>query len=248
MKPSFLAAKDKLKMYLPGDLVTFYHLNISTHLNGTYGVVISYLPCNERYEVRPIRSEESVYVKPNNLTQRGLITQDHLQFKHKNLISAAFWPDVNGHIPIQALPDWPADWTKEMEYLRNTRKWYKPFVISGITSRKSDKPDFVIYFDAGDEESPVNYAAETIFANLPLWEQSKVRVGCGDSIRIRGVCILCYDPTKVEIGFVTEDEDVPPLPSPDNQQNGTKLFSLEAMQYMLYDMVFNSSSEEEFNE
>lgn len=246
MRLSFEGAKNELKMYSPGDVVAFDHLKNSKHLNGKCGVVISYLPDNGRYEVRPVKSRGSVYVKPTNLTQKNIVTIENIQSKRKCLISAAFWPDVYCYIPVQALLDWPTDWTKEMKYLRSTHNWKQPYVMSGIRSRNSAKPDFVVYFDAGDKDSPINHAAETILANLPSWEQSKVRSGCGESIRIHGVCILCYDPTQVEIGFVSENNNIP-LPPPDNNQNEDKLFSLKEMQYTLYDIVYNLCSEEEYH-
>lgn len=239
MKIVYKKAKEALKMYEPGDLIVFQGLNLAKHLNGKTGVIISYIPHMMRYKVHPTKAECSVAVNPVNLTQKNLILPGDDEFKMNKHTCAAFWPHKG--IPVQGFCDWPKDWTKEIEYLKQTCSWEKPFVINGITVDSNKSPNFVIYFDAGDNHSPVNMLAEAILSNLPLWEQSKVKVGCGDSIRIRGVCILCYDLPTVESDFVTNETTVPLCSS--EQINKNELFSLQEMQDILYYLLCEALTE-----
>ena len=87
----------------------------------------------------------------------------------------------------------------------------------------------------------LSWSDEAILSNLPLWEQSKVKVGCGDSIRIRGVCILCYDLPTVESDFVTNETTVPLCSS--EQINKNELFSLQEMQDILYYLLCEALTE-----
>jgi hypothetical protein len=109
------------------------------------------------------------------LTTKNIIQSTDTSFKEDASYNhVLLWPSINNAIPAQAFPDWPEIKTEEGTFLMNNLKWKNPKIAGGITSEGNEKPDFVIYFDAVDEESPLNNVAQAAIDLLPVYEIGKV--------------------------------------------------------------------------
>lgn len=91
----------------------------------------------------------------------------------------------------------------EIEFLKTLLGWKKPKILGGITRKGHAKPDFMLYFDAGDTISTPNLVANRIADLLPSFERFKI-----DEIRqghcIRGACVLIYSPMKSFLSYKHE--------------------------------------------
>ena len=120
----------------------------------------------------------------------------------------AFWPNLfererrdcikESEIKVLDVPNWPSDDGngKESDCLKETFGWKDPHILGGVTRENHPKPDFMMYYDANDVESPINAVATCVAQLLPNFELSKVpRPAC-----YRGVCVLIYCPMISELG------------------------------------------------
>eukprot|EP00485_Elphidium_margaritaceum_P006112 CAMPEP_0202703138 /NCGR_PEP_ID=MMETSP1385-20130828/16019_1 /ASSEMBLY_ACC=CAM_ASM_000861 /TAXON_ID=933848 /ORGANISM="Elphidium margaritaceum" /LENGTH=260 /DNA_ID=CAMNT_0049360931 /DNA_START=32 /DNA_END=814 /DNA_ORIENTATION=- len=178
------------QQYRPGDIVTVSGLKSAIVLNGMFGVVKRSCSVNNRNRVEVLVAgySQAVGIKPCNLTIMKPSTVR--RFQH-----AAFWSKVDGKIPMCTFDDWPSNWSEseERRFLRKTLRWKDPQILGGIESEGVAKPNFMMYFDAGDDLSPINEAAASIENLLPGYELGKIsgsRIG-----PIRGICVLVYSPT-----------------------------------------------------
>lgn len=208
-----------------GSLIKLVGLEAMPELNGQLGVIKHYHNDKGRYEVIPSRGSETWAIKPCNLTQDGITTDKDASFREQKHQIMAFWPAVDGkEIPVQGFDDWPEDWIEEKAYLKRTLNMKKPTIVSGIENEGSAKPDFQMYFDGGDDESPENKVAQAFGKLLPGYEWAKVN----PSFRgkpIRGVCILVYSPMKSTF----YSSGLPPMISGDPNRQ----FSLEQLREVL---------------
>ena len=118
-----------------------------------------------------------------------------------------FWPDHGGntgkaeYVKVNPLVGWPEDWTDEKRYLTEQKGWKIPEVLGGVTSKGKAKPDFMMYYDVGEVEAPLNQWAENIAALVPEFEHRKVP---SPPQGYRGTCILVYSP-MISGGKATSD-------------------------------------------
>ena len=86
-------------------------------------------------------------------------------------------------------------WAKERRFLKENKGWKEPQILGGVTSQGKAKPDFMMYYDAGETTAPINCWAKRIASLLPNFELSKV-----ESPRngYRGTCILVHSPMLVD--------------------------------------------------
>jgi len=121
-----------------------------------------------------------------------------------------------------------------MIFLRQKFKWTNLEILGGIESRMAAKPDVVMYFDADDEESPINNIAARIENLLPDYELSKVSPRAGP---IRGVCVLVYpSPMKSTFGGMGSPEFVasmPPAGIEFTSGNANRQFSVQQLREVL---------------
>ena len=133
-------------------------------------------------------------------TQKEFTTQRI--FQH-----VAFWPSHDetstiGHSAVHAFDDWPTtkedgfhphDWINVASFLRNRLKWERPTILRGVISAESTKPNFILYFDSDDKESPANETAMLIRDLMPVHEVRQLPLCYHEPIR--GVCVLVYTPS-----------------------------------------------------
>ena len=180
--------------------------------NGCYGVVKGYDSAVDRHEVLfvPGKGRAGLSIRTDNLSQESVIGPTDSAFRQAQRYQhVCFWPRVEqgstgsqnsggaarskSAIPVHAFNDWPSAEYEETTFLRTVLRWSNPQLYSGIESRDVSKPDFVMYFDADDVDSPVNTTAVDIMKLLPSYELSKMpRDFQGRSPR--GACVLIYSP------------------------------------------------------
>ena len=202
--------------FIPGSIVKFTGLQAKPELNGHFGIVKQFLEDKGRYEILPSRGKRSLAIKPINLTYKSVVTPNDDGYREQKHQVAAFWPITQKSLPVQGFEDWPTDWTQEERYLQRKLGWKTPALLSGIESEGAAKPDFEMYFDADDHESPPNTVAQAIADLLPEYERFKVS---SDLSQIRGVCILVYEPM---------------ITSFYSSGNPNRHFSLEQLHYILH--------------
>ena len=187
------------------------------HWNGTVGLVKQWLDGKERFAVIPPRGDRLLLVQSLNMNKYACDETTG------GLSAIAFWPETaarkRDNIPTHALQGWPTNtysgegWPlsdhAQRTYLRDTLSWSDPQCLGGVTSRGQPKPDFVMYYDAGDDVSPANGMAERVAALMPSWERSKVPAPPSG---YRGVCVLEYAPT-IRQTFGSHSEWSPPVAS-----------------------------------
>jgi hypothetical protein len=177
-----------------GSVIRIQGLQEQLDLNGQFGVIKQYHADIQRYEVIIPRGRNTKAIKPRNLTTKNIIQSTDTSFKKDSSYNhVLFWPSINNAIPVQAFPDWPDIKKEEDAFLMNHLKWKNPKVAGGVTSEGNEKPDFVIYFDADDEESPLNDVAQAAIDLLPAYEIGKVPELVNGK-KLRGACILVYSP------------------------------------------------------
>ena len=65
-------------------------------------------------------------------------------------------------------------WAKKTRFLKENKGWKEPQILGGVTSQGKAKPDFMMYYDAGETTAPINCWAKRIASLLPNFELSKV--------------------------------------------------------------------------
>ena len=58
-------------------------------------------------------------------------------------------------------------WAKERRFLKENKGWKEPQIVGGVTSQGKAKPDFMMYYDAGETTAPINCWAKRIASLLP---------------------------------------------------------------------------------
>lgn len=221
--------------YSAGSLVMILGLQAKPSLNGQFGVVKKFHTDKGRYEITPSRGSGTLAIKPSNLSQESVVKPKDAGFQERKHQIAAFWPTKFGNdIPIQGFVDWPTDWEEEKQYLKEKFQWTKPTLLSGIENAGSAKPEFQMYFDAGDKESPHNAVAQAIMNLLPIYELGKI--GDAANSTLRGVCVLVYSPMKSTItnfGTAAIGMGDQPGVSELTSGNASRKFSLEQLRAVL---------------
>lgn len=210
-------------LYPPGSVVEITGLCGNVELNGMLGVVKRFVTDTERFEVMLSGRRNTIAAKPANLILQE--SSQERRFQH-----AAFWPKLNRTIiPMCTFDDWPKgdNELQERRFLREKLKWTNPTVLSGIESKNVPKPNFVIYFDADDEVSPINDIAASMEQRLPDYELTKVEYVCKGR-PIRGVCVLVYSP-MVSTLYSSTGPSSQVLPA----QNANRHFSLQELRDVL---------------
>lgn len=188
-------------MFEPTSIVKVQGLQARPELNGTFGIIKRFIEDSNRFEVIKSRGKGSLSIKPENLSQEQILKPSDKDFTNdQSWEQIAFWPNVNGVVPVQPLRDWPHDQFQEEHFLSSTLGYQMPKVLGGVESEGVAKPNFCMYFDAADNESPVNETAEAIAALLPSYELFKISrsMGEGKSRKpFRGACVLIYSPMKI---------------------------------------------------
>ena len=78
---------------------------------------------------------------------------------------------------------------------RESRFAFKRPSLGGVTSQKKAKPDFMMYYDAGETSMPINCWVKNIAAVVPNFEKSKVESpGHG----YKRTCVLIHSPMIVD--------------------------------------------------
>jgi len=218
-----------------GEIVKLQNLS-RPDLNGRFGIVQSFVNDTGRYEVVSIdgHGNRRLALKPENLTQQGIIKPADPDFSSERRFQhVVFWPRPKGStnaIPVQAFDDWPPSHYDEEVFLMEKLHWKDPQVLGGVESRGVAKPDFMMYFDAGNTHAPINMAAKMILANLPDYELSKLGLESSHSTTPRGACVLVYSPMKMStpqsFGIPGQD-DVPTEMM--TAGNPDRLFSLQQL-------------------
>jgi hypothetical protein len=130
-----------------------------------------------------------------------------------------------------AFEDWPKDWTKERPFLKNLLQWENPVLLGGVTSARTPKPDFMLYFDGNDTTSPVNSVGETIKSMLSGFELDKVAESGNTN---RGACVLVYSPMKTTTFSSFGGGGIfPPEGTQLASGNAGRLFSLQQLRNVL---------------
>jgi hypothetical protein len=182
-----------------GIIAVIHGLKNQAKWNGRSALLMSSVltkgPCRGRVKVLPeAKGSDFLAIKAENLSPVPVVS-----LSEKTHQLCMFWPTVRSdpvqdEIYVKSLPDWPAHWTEEKEYLRSQYNWIQPELLSEITSRGQAKPDFQMDFDAADVESPINHVATAIYKLLPSYEQTNAP--SPPSGTIRGPCVLCFSPMK----------------------------------------------------
>lgn len=189
-----LATDTKNITFEDGSVIRIQGLQDQSDLNGQFGVIKQYHADIKRYEVIMPRGRNTKAIKPRNLSTKNIVLSTDTTFeKDVSYNHVLFWPSINNLIPVQALPDWPQIKHEEDLFLVNHLKWKNPKVAGGITSEGNEKPDFVIHFDADDDESPLNDVAQAAIDLLPEYEIGKVPE-LRNGKKLRGACVLVYSP------------------------------------------------------
>ena len=161
----------------PGSVVKLTGLRTAA-LNGSLGVVKRFNTGSGRYHVVKSQGTNAcVGVKPENITQDSIVQPSDPEFTKSRLYQhVVFWPRPNGvdSIPVHSFTDWPGRGQSKVEYLRRQLGYTDPQRFTGVKGPGSAKPDFILYFDAADETSPINHTALSIKRNLPSFEIIKV--------------------------------------------------------------------------
>jgi|TARA_B110000967_G_scaffold209727_1_gene267319 hypothetical protein len=196
------APSDALSLFPTGSYVVIEGLKSAPQHNGRYGFVTSHE--GDRVGVVTAHAEGLLTIKPVNLQ---LVTQNRKSKDHE-VIMVYPTPTTAGEMcatqagdmlvsagDASALNGWPADWKKEMQFLRDTLGWRNPVTLTGITREGIYKSDLVLYFDANSTSLIRNHHAQVSFGKLPAWETKKVN----DEMPkrgIRGCCVLVFSPTQ----------------------------------------------------
>ena len=53
-------------------------------------------------------------------------------------------------------------WAKKTRFLKENKGWKEPQILGGVTSQGKAKPDFMMYYDAGETTAPINCWAKKI--------------------------------------------------------------------------------------
>jgi len=53
-------------------------------------------------------------------------------------------------------------WAKKRRFLKENKGWKEPQILGGVTSQGKAKPDFMMYYDAGETTAPINCWAKKI--------------------------------------------------------------------------------------
>eukprot|EP01068_Selenidium_serpulae_P020816 Selendium_serpulae@DN9197_c0_g1_i1.p1 len=187
-----------------GDVVQICNLILKPELNELFGVVKKFHADRQRYEIF-CHGVGSLALKVANLRNDGVAKPGNPEFELPRHRHCGFWPMRGPPGPIQpssvaaknmkihVFADWPDDWSREQQYLRERHLWSDPQYLGGLVSDKSEKPDFMLYYDAAaNAETPVNPIAERIVSLLDFWEMSNVPPPVGG--RYRGMCVLAHSP------------------------------------------------------
>ena len=166
-------------------------------LNGKLGVVKRFDKESGRYEIlKSHGTRASVGIKPENITQDSITKPSDPDFAGaRRYQHVVFWPRVDSRrasaIPVHAFPDWSP--RSKHDFLRRRLGYVNIQSFSGVENRGSAKPDFILYFDAADDVSPINHTAAAIKSNLPGYEIGKVDREYQNKTP-RGPCVLVYSP------------------------------------------------------
>eukprot|EP00548_Thalassiothrix_antarctica_P009304 CAMPEP_0194155682 /NCGR_PEP_ID=MMETSP0152-20130528/65512_1 /TAXON_ID=1049557 /ORGANISM="Thalassiothrix antarctica, Strain L6-D1" /LENGTH=250 /DNA_ID=CAMNT_0038862763 /DNA_START=35 /DNA_END=787 /DNA_ORIENTATION=- len=186
-----------------GDLVRIQGLQGKPEWNSQIGVVMGYHDNQDRYEILPSRGKKTLAIKAINLTNQGFIASKDPDFGQKRAFDNLFvWPSVQRKedektiIPVQGFLDLPEtsrfDWEDQDNYIRNLLKWKSVDNIGGVEEHGRDKATFMLLFDGSDGTSPINHAAQSMMDSVPNYKKSSHP----KDLKLRGVCVLTYSPTK----------------------------------------------------
>ena len=229
----------------PGSVVELLGLT-RAELNGKLCVVKRFDDDSGRYEVYGVGSR-SLGIKPENLTQRSIVSPEHPAFSESRRFQhVIFWPrpgGARGEIPVHAFDDddWPADvdggeptWPARKSILKGRLGWKDPEILSGVESDSVAKPNFQVYFDAGDQTSLVNHTAVAIWRNLPGYEIAKLPLEIRNQ-QPRGACVLVHSVMTHICGSSWD-----PVVRVTKSSNTNRKFTLQHLRNIL---LFQESSE-----
>ena len=228
----------------PGSVVKLTGLRTAS-LNGSLGVVKRFNEGSGRYHVVKSQGTNAcVGVKPENITQDSIVQPSDPGFASARLYQhVVFWPRPDGvdSIPVHSFPDWPGRGQSKVEYLRRKLGYTDLQRFTGVEGPGSAKPDFILFFDAADETSPVNRTALSIKMNLPSYEINKVPRNVQNKAP-RGPCVLSYCPTTLGPlrSSNVEFDRLSLRNGPALSDKGNKRFTLEQLRETL---LFQESAE-----
>lgn len=187
-----------------GDLVRIAGISSEKELNDQLALVLELVENTGRVAVRIQRGNRTLSLRPEKLTKLNFNSKER-KYQH-----CAFWPCLNntGKPVVFPISSWPKDYKDEIPFLKSVMKWHNPQILGGVTSKGQAKPDFMMYYDAGDTESPLNLFAKRFALLLPDYELFKVEA---PEDGYRGTCVLIFSPmtsilTKHNISTVSADE------------------------------------------
>lgn len=167
-------------------------LRSSAAYNGRRAVVRQSVAAKGRWAVGLTRGGRTLSIRPQNM---ALVptggSHDALEVwprAHAEMRSAA-------DIPVSPIEDWPAQWTEEKAFLRATRGWADPQLF-GFASEAAPKPDFQLYYDAGDGQSAVHELANLIAGATPPYKLAGSTPPVSPQ-GYRGNIVVVYSPTKM---------------------------------------------------
>jgi len=185
-----------------GNLVLIEGLQEAPQWNGRIGVVLKYHESNSRYEICTGRGRKTVGVKASNLNQNGLLRPEDPEFYQAREFDNLFiWPqaklgeDGERVLPVQGFSELPVisgtDCRAQDEYLRNLLKWESVDHVGGVEEPGRDLATFMSLFDKTDRKGSFYHVAQAILVLLPEYQKKNHK-----DLKLRGVCVLTYSPTK----------------------------------------------------
>lgn len=188
-----------------GNLVKISGLKAKPELNGSLGVVVGTAPDSSdqtlvRNKVMLSKGNTTVSLKASNL---AMAVFDETSPIHE---VALFWPptasDSSEAVKVAPIVGWPICWTLEDKFMKEKLQWSNPQILGGVEGPGDVKPNYMMYYDAGDDQSFVNHFATKIAAQLPAYEHQKVEKPCTGEYR--GACIIVYSPMNTSPDYGSE--------------------------------------------